>query len=72
MTHRVTVTVNDGESMIERVYEYEVILPDKTPLEQVEAHLKNMLRTLDEQAAADTDEDDGDAWKSKGGGETQA
>jgi hypothetical protein len=69
MTHRVTVTVNDGESMIERVYEYEVSFADKVPLEQVEAHLKNMARMLDQQAAADTDEDD-ESWRA--GGETQA
>jgi hypothetical protein len=46
-------------------YSYCVELPDKTSLDQVEAHSANMLRILNKQAetTADDDDDDGDKWK---------
>lgn len=60
--------VTCGGDGSERTYNYSVSLPDSTPLEQIEAHSKNMLRILDHQAnesasSDEDDEDDGDAWK---------
>ena len=64
MTHRMSITTNDAGEMIERTYDYEVTFPDKTPMEQVEAHLKNMLQVLDEQAHEGSDDDeDAEKWK---------
>lgn len=53
---------------VERSYEYSITFPDTTPLEQIEAHNKSMLRILDTQANVenpkdDDDDDDGDSWK---------
>jgi len=54
-----------------RTYDYAITLPDNTPLEQIEAHSKNMLRILDaqvnESASGDDDDDDKDAdkWKQR-------
>ena len=61
-THRLSVSTNDHGNMVKRVYAYEVNFEVCIPLEQVEAHAKNMLRILDEQANDDSpdgeDEDD--------------
>lgn len=64
MTHRLSVTTNDAETMVERTYDYEVTFPDRTPIEQVEAHLKNMMQVLDEQAhQGEDDDEDAENWK---------
>ena len=42
-------------------YECEVELPEKTTLEELEAHAKTMLRILDEQAASGDPTTDDDA-----------
>ena len=54
----------DGEG---RTYKYSVELPEGTPLEQVEAHAKNINRILDEQAneTEDDDGEDDEKWKTK-------
>lgn len=56
--------VTCGGDGSERTYNYSVSLPDATPLEQIEAHSKNMLRILDEQAneCGPDDGDDRDTW----------
>ena len=53
-----------GPDGIERSYDYSVTIPDKTPLDQVEAHAKSMLRILDEQAneGEDDDAEDSGRW----------
>jgi hypothetical protein len=64
MTFRLAVTVNDADVMRERTYDYEVEFPRDTPIEQIEAHLRNMIVMLDRQAYANSDDDDDDdAWQ---------
>lgn len=61
MTITLSVTVNDAEAMIERVYRAEVECDRGTIPEQAEALMRNTLAMLDRQAAESFDEDDDDA-----------
>lgn len=63
MTVRASVTTNQAEAKVERVYDYEIDLPAGTPLEQVEAHMQRMFRILDAQSQAEPDEDEDEHWR---------
>jgi hypothetical protein len=63
---KITFTVRHQAMDGERSYDSSVELPDKTPLEVIEAHARSMIRILADQAVADCeveDDDDDEEWK---------
>lgn len=58
MTIRLSVTVNNAETMMETRYEAEVECDRGTTLEQAEASMVNILRALDQQATETQDDDE--------------
>lgn len=69
MTLRAKATHNCAETMREVVFELEIEVSDKTPLEQLEASAKNLLSAVSDKARewddAQYEDDDGEDWKEK-------
>lgn len=65
MRIEMSVENDDAENGRRSVYSYSIELPDKTSMENVEAHAASVMRILDKQSREneDDDNDSGDAWK---------